>query len=134
DGAEHRLPGGAKVIDLTGAFERPYNWAGYFTGPDAVQRALAVDAIRQAGAPVQLTWGSFSRTVVVKDFTCSHERGGFWCPYRISCVDVPVQQSGTTGPTLLGSLTSDLGDALGIPDLVNTADSVLSGAGQALSV
>lgn len=133
EAVEHRLSGGGKVIDANGAFERPYRWQGVFSGPFASERALALDAIRQAGAPVALTWGEFVRTVLVVDFQCSTERGGFWCPYRIVCLDIPTVQGQAAQPTLLGQIANDIGDAIGVPNLVDQADAVLSQAGQAVS-
>lgn len=115
----HKMPGGMRVIDAMGPDEKPLEWQAYFHGPAAVARARQIDNMRQAGQPVTLSWGSFSRQVVIASFECEFANGGFLLPYRISC-EVVVGQPGFGALGLLGALGADLAGALSsVADVVS---------------
>lgn len=81
----HRLIGGQRVIDANGPDEEEISWSGRFRGSDALSRAQAVDAMRIAGAKVDLTWLGLHRSVVVTHFRADPEKA--WeVPYTISCM------------------------------------------------
>ena len=65
----HKMPGGQRVIDNTGADPVPVTWRGTFLGPQAEAEAAAVSAMREAGKPVDLMWGEYALTVVIERFT-----------------------------------------------------------------
>lgn len=114
---QHKLPGGARIIDLMGADDADIKWSGYFQGPLANSRARSIDAMRAAGRPVPLSWPGFTRTVIVSDFTCSSERGGWLLPYSVTCVVVPTPPR--PGPTsLLGQLAGGVVNSLGLSSTI----------------
>lgn len=130
--AVHRLLGGSRVIDLLGPDEADISWSGYFSGPMAQRRAQMVDAMRQQGSAIPLTWPGDGRIVVITDFRCSYERGGFLLPYSITCMVVPGYQPDRE-PTLLQQLGSDISDSLGITDALDTLTPALQSAQSALN-
>ncbi len=129
----HKMPGGGRVVDSLGRDDRDIEWSGYFTGSDAVSRAMQLDAIRTAGAQVTLTWSTFRRTVVLKTFDCDYGSSGSLLPYRIVCVVVTVGPS-TATPTLLSSVASDISSTLGLSSLAPAVTSAATTAQAALPV
>lgn len=130
--AEHRFPGGGVVFDATGPQERDIEWSGLFTGTSAVSRARQLDTMRRAGKQIRLTWSSFSRQVVIREFSPDYSRGGAVIPYRIVCAVVTGQPAAT--PTLLSTLTGDLSSAAGLSGLASGAASAISTAQAALPI
>lgn len=55
--AEHDFPGGVRTHQVFGAFPDQIQWRAFLTGPQALNRAQAIDLIRVTGREVQLTWG-----------------------------------------------------------------------------
>lgn len=113
------LIGGKRIIEGLGAVPLDPTWSGRFQGAGAVSRARAVDAMREQGLPVNLVFGGFSYTVIIKDFHARYERS-YQIPYTITC---EVQsQSGSTfdvlGETLDDLVGSDALNALGLGDLI----------------
>jgi hypothetical protein len=128
----HKLPGGGRVIDLMGQDDADIKWSGYFQGPQANSRARSIDAMRIAGAPVTLSWPGFTRQVIVSEFSCSSERGGYLLPYSVCCTVIPtVPVPGQ--PSLLGQIANDIGAAVGVPNLMQTITPVLAQAQSALA-
>ena len=111
----HKLPGGARVIDVMGRDDMDLTWSGYLEGPYAVQRAQELDALRVAGQQVTLTWETFSFTVVVSHFKGSFRRRN-WIPYEVTCTVLSdnAQQTVAAPTTLLGQLSADVSSALGV--------------------
>ena len=93
--AEHKLPGGKRIIDVMGRDDAPIEWSGLFTGPEATDRAKVLDGYRIAGKPLTLSWWEFNYTVVVTQFTATFERW-YHVPYRIVCEVVSDNVSITT--------------------------------------
>jgi hypothetical protein len=111
----HKHLGGYRVIDAMGPDPRSIEWNGLFYGPSATVRARAVDAMKDAGGQVQLSWGSFTYTVVIEDFNPEYKHE--WeVKYHISCMIVS-QGSGTTSPNLDTQINSDISaiDAISTP-------------------
>jgi hypothetical protein len=113
----HKLPGGNRVIDTLGPDERNISWSGQFFSDTALDDALAIDAVRQAGAVVPLTFAGQFRSVIVANFEYDIRREPLLVEYRIECV---VYQNPMLGPLglAISSVTSlvsaDLGLALSI--------------------
>ena len=82
--ALHRLPGGSRVIDALGRDDAQISFAGIFAGPNATQRARALDQLRVAGAALTLTWDVLFYTVLISNFYADY-RNGWWIPYQIVC-------------------------------------------------
>lgn len=83
----HDLPGGGRVVDVMGARERDKAWSGLFQGKDALSRALRLDAMRQAGLPLKLSWHELSYTVVIATCELDFKRK-YLIGYRINCIVV----------------------------------------------
>ncbi len=127
----HEMVGGGRTVDVMGPTEADAEWSGTFTGPGAVARARAIDAIRIAGNEVTLTWGDFSRQVVVRSFRPEYRNSGAVVPYRIACVVVSKGAS-SASPGLLSRLGSDLSSALGLSTILPAAQSAIATAQAAL--
>ena len=114
---EHKLIGGARVLDVMGADEDDISWKGYFQGSGALSRATLVDTQRSLGLQLPLVWPGGGRLVVISKFKCTIERGGYFCPYEITCKVIPLLNlaavAGQLG-SLATSLGSDVGSAIGI--------------------
>ena len=127
--AVHRLPGGARVIDAMGPDEAPIAWSGAFAGPDAADRARALDLLRAEGLPLPLAWDAFAYLVVIAAFEAIYERPN-WVPYRIACAVLldPTQAVATlTGP-LAASVGADLSAAAGVDTSAASAALAAPGA------
>ncbi len=116
---EHKLPGGARQLQAMGPDDANPKFSGYFIGPFAANAVQSIDALRTAGQPVVLTAGGWTRSVLIKDFHFTIERGGYIMPYSVECIVIPSVVN-SNGNSLLGSLTNDLTSALGIPTITAT--------------
>lgn len=114
--AVHQEIGGTRVIDAMGPAPMPISWSAHLyshpqIGLYAADRARALDALRQSGAQVQLSWGSFSYLVVVQSFKAVY-KNEWEIAYSITCC--VVQDSIVAGivaavaPTLAASINNDL--------------------------
>lgn len=117
---EHHLIGGTRKIDAMGPVPMPVAWQGRFRGPDAMSRAMTIDAMRQAGAQVPLIWGVLFRNVVIANFIASPEKS-FEVPYQIECK--VVEDPATLGAGFGGAIASTL-DALVGGDMTSLAGSL----------
>ncbi len=105
----HKLMGGNRVVDAMGPDPDDVRWSGRFRGPNAMERAQALDAMRAAGAQVSLSYMSTYLTVLITEFRADPERV-YEVPYKITCLVV-----------------SDLvNDALGA--IVDSLDTIVSNA------
>lgn len=109
--AKHKLIGGARVTDAMGTDPDDPAWEGRFRGADAESRAQQLDAIKDAGQELLLTFGSFQYTVVIEEFVADYMQA-YEIPYRIRCYITQVT-------------TADVSP--GLDDLVTADTSVLSG-------
>lgn len=80
----HKMVGGARVVDAMGRDDKPLEWSGVFFSSDALDRALMLDAMRQSGAEVSLTWDRLAYTVVIQVFEPVYEYANN-IPYSIRC-------------------------------------------------
>lgn len=104
--ATHKNIGGSRVLDTMGPDPRAIEWSGLFYGPNATVRARLVDAMKDAGQQVQLTWGSFSYQVVIAEFNPVYKHE--WeVHYHISC-EVVTQGPALPSPTLDQQVNSDM--------------------------
>lgn len=104
--AKHKLIGGKRITDAMGPDPADPTWEGRFRGPNAEDRARAVDALRAAGQEVLLTFGSFQYSVVVEEFTCEYLQA-YEIPYRIKCYITQVDTV-DVAPSLDDSINADL--------------------------
>jgi hypothetical protein len=128
----HELIGGGRVVDVMGAVPDDISWSGSFTGPDAVDRALAIDDLRQAGAQIQLLWATFSYDVVIKSFSADYGNAGVLIPYKIACVVIPPAQQTSDAQTPVGSAGSDLSSAAAAPGLPPSVQDAVTSAQDAM--
>lgn len=85
--AVHELIGGGRVVDTLGAAAEEIVFAGVFSGPDAALRMQSLDAARAAGLVLPLSWGNFSYSVIITEFS-SHYQKPWWVPYALRLVVV----------------------------------------------
>lgn len=125
--AVHRFPGGARVIDAMGPDPHAIEWSGVMLGGGAAQRASELNLLRARGDAVTLTWGDFSRTVVVT--SCTFDHGHQRIGYQVSCTVLPDDAAGIGGvaPSALDQIKADVNSALGF-----NVTGTLAGAGSAL--
>lgn len=117
--ATHFLLGGDMVFDTMGPEEADISFSGLFSGPEAQGRALQFDQMRKAGQVVQLTWPGDGRNVIIKDFKCSYERGGFLMPYSITCLVLPQPQQ-QPPPSLNSQMNNDASYGIGAGQAAQT--------------
>jgi hypothetical protein len=103
--AKHKLLGGARVTDAMGPDPEDPAWEGRFRGADAEDRAQQLDAMKDAGQEVLLTFGSFQYTVVIEEFVCDYMQA-YEIPYRIKCYITQVTTAAAS-PGLDDLVTSD---------------------------
>jgi hypothetical protein len=82
--ATHRLASGDVVFDVLGNDEADIRFSGVFTGSDAVERAIQLDALRTLGITLPICWGIFSYQVLIKEFLAEYQSEN-WIPYSIAC-------------------------------------------------
>lgn len=110
--AIHRLPGGIRIIDALGPDPADLAWSGIFTGPDAAERARALDLLRMEGTALPLAWDAFLYTVVIERFEADY-RSPWWIPYRLTCAVLRDEAASAiqTVVSAVGDIASDLGIA-----------------------
>ena len=121
----HRLPGGGRIIDAMGVDDGAIAWSGFFTGPAAADRARLIDAMRQAGNLVSLSFGDYFFDVVIVHFEYDLQDRGALISYRIRTEVAPatVVPNNDTSTALSTLLSSDAGSAataiagIGLPSL-----------------
>ena len=98
-----KLPGGARSIDAMGWFPKALKWTGRFQGADALDRALFLQGLFQAGQSLTLTWGALRYQVVPHAFDPDYERF-YQIPYSL---ELEVEQDLTAPVTTLPVVTID---------------------------
>lgn len=109
----HRLPGGGRIIDAMGVDDGAISWSGFFTGPFAAARARLVDAMRQGGQLVGLSFSDYAFNVVVVHFEYDLQDRGALISYRIRTEIVPdslIQADDTSG-SIAAALANDVASA-----------------------
>jgi len=99
--AVHKLIGGNRVVDAMGSDPDDVSWSGRFRGPNAMDRAQAVDAMRAAGAQVTLSYMSTFLVVLITDFKAEPERF-YEIPYKITCTVVSDPINDALGAVVAG--------------------------------
>jgi hypothetical protein len=120
--AVQKLIGGARVVDSMGRDDDPLTWSGYFTGGNALDRALYLHNLCVIGQPITLSWDQLNYLVVIDSFTPNYAFA-YRIPYEISCTVVQDNTSPVTSApdsdiddqmgddsNTLGSLSSSIGD------------------------
>lgn len=108
----HKLVGGTRVIDAMGPDPRPIEWRGLFLGPTATQRARICDAMKDSGAEIPLSWGSFYEPVVISHFHADYKHE--WeVHYQIAC-ELVTNTSGGGLFSLDNDILGDISIALDI--------------------
>jgi hypothetical protein len=111
--AVHRLVGGARQIDMLGVDHAPLKWSGWFVGESALERALALKQINDAGLPVKLSWSEFLYDVVVTSFEADYQRD-YQIPYSIEVTVIEDHQTGdasASAKSILDQITEDISSA-----------------------
>jgi hypothetical protein len=123
-------PGGAVNVSNMGIIYPPIRWSGYFEGFTALSRSRLLYQMLNDGAPVTLSWNDKLYTVNIIEYAADDGLPG-WVPYRITC-DVIADQTlagASASPSLLSSVASDLGSALGItPDDLSAVGTAITQA------
>ncbi|RFD18695.1 hypothetical protein DY926_15055 [Komagataeibacter melaceti] len=92
--AVHKLPGGNRIIDAVGNDPDRLELSGTFTGPTAIERALALKQMRIAGRPVQFTGAGLSLLVKIVQYSYDYQKKGIVIPYRL-VLEQPAQTATT---------------------------------------
>lgn len=110
----HKLPGGGRIIDAMGVDNGAITWRGFFTGPFAAARARLVDAMRQSGQLVGLSFSDYAFNVVVVHFEYDLQDRGALISYRIrtEIVPDPAVLEDDTAAGVAASLSSDIASAI----------------------
>lgn len=108
--AVHKLIGGNRVVDAMGPDPDDVNWSGRFRGPNAMERAQALDAMRSAGAQVTLSYMSTFLVVLITDFKAEPERF-YEIPYKITCTVVSDPINDSLG-AIVDGIDTIIGNAL----------------------
>ena len=123
----HDLVGGTRVVDSMGAFTGPIEWSGWLLGETAMDRARALDDLRQQGSDLLLKWHEIAYQVVIREFRADFQRF-YKIPYRISCEvisDLSKFAGNDDDQSIDDQMTEDAATATELSDSVG--DSTLSG-------
>jgi hypothetical protein len=101
----HKLPGGARVVDMLGPDEADITFRGTFYGDAAMENAQALDALRASGQVVPLAFGGQYRLVLIQEAVPVIERYPHLVTFTISCLVVQNPMQG-----VLGAIVSGFGD------------------------
>lgn len=125
--AIHNQIGGTRVIDAMGPEPIPIAWSGLFFGTNASNRARQVDALRESGEQVPLSWGTFRYLVVVADFKAEY-KNEWEVRYRIRCE--VVSNLNSSAPISLTSIfVTDFANLMSIINgFTSSVSSILSPA------
>ncbi|MDF7789572.1 hypothetical protein CG435_23455 [Pantoea ananatis] len=120
----HQMVGGKRVIDVLGVEYDPLTWSGVFTGYQAGDRVKALERMRDAGKELTLTLDDYSFTVVITSFVPVYEfiyRRSYTIEVAIVASNAsPLRVDALTG-ALQGLLDSDIGQALGLSDVIDVS-------------
>lgn len=118
----HQMIGGKRVIDVLGVEYDPLTWSGIITGSQSGDRVKALERMRDAGEQLTLTLDDYSFTVVITSFTPVYDfiyRRPFTIEVAIVANNAsPLKVDALTG-ALQGLLDSDIGQALGLSDIID---------------
>lgn len=137
----HRRAGGKRTIDAFGPDDEMIRWGGTFFDDGAEARCQQIDAMRRAGAPVTVSWSSFSYLVVIKSFAWDFIRF-YQIEYSIELevIQDNAQPDTDGGTDLESDMQGDLDDvsgyesALGDSGFSAAFDQVTNLAGTVMSI
>jgi hypothetical protein len=104
------------------------SWSGWIVGATAQERVTELETMRNDGRPLSLNIGSYYFSVLISNFTPVFE-----LEYRrrysieltiIDRLDAPITENALSG-TLDALINSDVGESLGLADMINS-DAVTS--------
>jgi hypothetical protein len=110
----HRMPGGARIVDVLGRDDAKIVFSGIFSGPGATLRARSLDELRASGLVLPLTWDVFFYTVVISEFYADH-CNNWWIPYQVTCTVLRDEAAALIQPlvSLAAMVLADIGSAAG---------------------
>jgi hypothetical protein len=123
--ALHPLADGRRIVERLGPDDNDIQFQGIFSGPSAESRVRAVDNLRLSGDAVWLTWESFRRQVIVKQFTVIYQ-SRWWITYQISCTVVNQRRivssqlllaAAMVSSNLTSALSASIGTAISLAPL-----------------
>jgi len=77
-----KFVGGARDVQTLGADHEPIEFSGWLIGENALERALTLKGMNDAGFPLILSWSEFLYQVIVDGFVADYERD-YQIPYSI---------------------------------------------------
>src|ERR1700742_4576058 len=83
--AIHKSAYGARGLEGLGPDEGDIQFQGIFSGPQAEDRARALNELRLSGDPVWLSWNSFRYQVIISEFSLTYKSTA-WILYKATCV------------------------------------------------
>jgi hypothetical protein len=83
--AVHKSAYGTRVIENLGPDESDIQFQGIFSGPQAEDRARALNEVRLSGNPIWLSWNSFKYRVIISRLSLTY-RNPSWILYKSTCV------------------------------------------------
>jgi hypothetical protein len=122
--SKSQLIGGLRVADAMGFDRSDVSWEGRFRGGEALDRALAIEAMAKAGAAVPLLWGGLSFSVIVTKFEPEWEKA-YEIPYKITVMVVDDGGLNDVGSDSVDSLVGQ--DVYDLQQLPITTEAVLNG-------
>lgn len=108
----HHLGDGDRVVSVLGSEDADIRFSGIFSGSNATTRAIILDELRCSGRVMELIWGEFAYSVIIRSFRAEY-RNATWIPYEIVCI---VDRNAINGLadaslTLIESALADLRSA-----------------------
>lgn len=107
-----KRPGGARTINRLGPDPSQRTLAGMFTGPTALGRSQAMEAMRDAGATVTLAYLGSTEQVVVTSYSARYTERGAIIPFTVMVEVLPVLAAIATGTPLSTSVGAYSNNAL----------------------
>ena len=130
----HRLIGGGRIVQLLGQDPGRRRLQGYFTGPDATERAQLLEALRDAGLRVPLAIGVWQEIVVVTSVVLRYAARGGVVQYLLEAEPLPGGAVGlvATAAAILASAGAQIASAATYAALLGSS-SLVSGLASAAS-
>jgi len=113
--AVHHLGSGSSITDSLGQDFETASFRGIFAGSNAATRIRSIEYLRLLGAPLPLTWGSTTLSVIIQEFELSYSSNQ-WVPYKLSCYVIRSRDAqAQTAPDLaFASPDTQVGDILSL--------------------
>jgi hypothetical protein len=123
----HKLPGGARMIDVMGQDDDVISWSGMLYGEEASSTARTLDKLRRSGTVVTLAWDVFSYQVLVSQF--SSETRTPPMRYKIGCTILQdnTQVSGVSPVTMALQVTQDIASGQPVAALGAVSQGLVTG-------